>query len=108
MVKPSRSFGNKKITFFISGLQLSLNIYGKKDNKGFSCKSEIYRGALFDYSLILNYQRNVGKIITFPSFFSTTLDVNVAKQFSQYYKTKELRNGLFSMNYIININPNND
>ena len=98
----------KKIAFFISGLQLSLNIYGKKDNKEFNCKSEIYRGALFDYSLILNYQRNIGKIITFPSFFSTTLDVNVAKQFSQYYKTKELRNGLFSTNYIININPNND
>ena len=98
----------KKIAFFISGLQLSLNIYGKKDNKEFNCKSEIYRGALFDYSLILNYQRNVGKIITFPSFFSTTLDINVAKQFSQYYKTKELRNGLFSTNYIININPNND
>ena len=72
----------KKIAFFISGLQLSLNIYGIKDQKGFNCKSQLYRGALFDYSLILNYERNVGNIITFPSFFSTTLDINIAKQFS--------------------------
>ena len=98
----------KKIAFFISGLQLSLNIYGIKDQKGFNCKSQLYRGALFDYSLILNYERNVGNIITFPSFFSTTLDINIAKQFSQYNESKEERGGLFSTNYIINLLPNND
>ena len=98
----------KKIAFFVSGLQLSLNIYGKKDRKGFNCKSEIYRGARLNYSLILNYQRNVGKIITFPSFLSATLNINVAKQFSNYDISKELRDGKFSTNYIININPNND
>ena len=98
----------KKIAFFISGLQLSLNIYGIKDNKGFNCQSEIYRGALLEYNLILNYQRNIGNIIAFPSFFSTTLEINIAKEFSQYEKSKENRNGLFSTNYIIKINPNND
>ena len=98
----------KKIAFFISGLQLSLNIYGIRDKKGFNRQSEIYRGALLEYSLILNYQRNVGNIIAFPSFFSTTLDINIAKEFSQYDNSKENRGGLFSVNYIIKTNPNSD
>ena len=98
----------KKIAFFISGLQLSLNIYGKKDKKEFNCQSIIYRGVLLKYSLILNYQRNIGNIIAFPSFFSTTLDLEVAKSFSKYNIPKEERNGLFSVNYIININPKKD
>ena len=61
----------KKIAFFISGLQLSLNIYGMKEKKGFNDKAKIYRGVLISYSLITNYLRNIGKIITFPSFLST-------------------------------------
>ena len=98
----------RKIAFFISGLQLSLNIYGKMDKKGFNYKSEIYRGALFNYSHILSYERNIGNIITYPSFFSTTLDIQVAKEFSQYNLSKENRGGLFSTNYIIRINPKSD
>ena len=98
----------KKIAFFISGLQLSLNIYGMKEKKGFNDKAKIYRGVLISYSLITNYLRNIGKIITFPSFFSTTLDVETAKDFSRFYESKEERNGLFSTNYIININPRNN
>ena len=98
----------RKIAFFISGLQLSLNIYGKKDQRGFNFISELYRGALFNYSLVLNYERNVGNIITYPSFFSTTLDISVAKDFSQFNSPKEDRNGLFSVNYIIRIIPKDD
>ena len=60
------------------------------------------------YSLIINYERNIGNIITFPSFLSTTLDKEVAKDFSRYNDSKELRKGLFSTNYIINLNPRND
>ena len=96
-----------KIAFFISGLQLSLNIYGIRDKKGFNCQSELYRGALFSYPLVLNYERNIGNIITYPSFFSTTLDVEVAKQFSRYNEPNE-REGLFSANYIIHLIPRND
>ena len=98
----------RKIAFFISGLQLSLNIYGKKDQRGFNFISELYRGALFNYSHILSYERNIGNIITYPSFFSTTLDIQVAKEFSQYNLSKEYRGGLFSTNYIIRINPKSD
>ena len=96
----------RKIAFFISGLQLSLNIYGIRDKKGFNYLSELYRGALFNYSLVLNYERNIGNIITYPSFFSTTLDVEVAKQFSKYNEPNE-REGLFSANYIIHLIPRN-
>ena len=97
-----------KIAFFISGLQLSLNIYGMKEKKGFNTKCELYRGALFDYSLILKYLKNIGNIITFPSFFSTSLDLNVAKDFAYYNEPKENRKYSFSVIYIININPRND
>ena len=98
----------RKVAFFISGLQLSLNIYGIRDKKDFNIKSELYRGILLKYSDVLNYERNKGNIITFPSFFSTTLDVEIAKDFSDYNASKEQRNGLFSANYIIRLNPNND
>ena len=97
----------RKIAFFISGLQLSLNIYGIRDKKGFNCLSELYRGALFNYPLVLDYERNIGNIITYPSFFSTTLDVEVAKKFSRYNEPNE-RKGLFSANYIIRLIPGND
>ena len=98
----------KKIAFFISGLQLSLNIYGMKEKKGFDKQAEIYRGALFNYSLILSYLRNIGNIITFPSFLSTTLNREVAKDFSHYDTPRKERNNLFSTTYIIYINPKKD
>jgi hypothetical protein len=97
----------RKVAFFIAGLQLSLNIYGKKDDKGIYFNAELYRGTLLEYSKVLNYVRNIGNIITFPSFLSTTFDVNVAKDFSQFFFPKETREGLFSANYIIYINPKN-
>ena len=95
----------RKIAFFIAGMQLSLNIYGKKDCKGIYFNMELYRGTLLRYSKVLNYVRNIGNIITFPSFLSTTFDVNIAKDFSQFFFPKEARKGLFSANYIIYINP---
>ena len=98
----------RKIAFFIANIQLSLNIYGKRDNKGYNSKSELYGGALINYPLVLNYERNIGNIITFPSFFSTSLDKEIANNFSQYNESKENRKGLFSANYIICINPGND
>ena len=98
----------RKVAFFIAGIQLSLNIYGKKDNKGIYFNAELYRGTLLNYSKVLNYVRNIGNIITFPSFLSTTFDVNIAKDFSQFYFPKEAREGLFSANYIIYINPKNN
>ena len=97
----------RKVAFFIAGLQLSLNIYGKKENKGIYFNVELYRGTLLNYSKVLNYVKNIGNIITFPSFLSTTFDVNVAKDFSQFNFPKEAREGLFSANYIIYINPKN-
>ena len=98
----------RKIAFFIAGMQLSLNIYGKRENKGVYFNAELYRGTLLNYSKVLNYVRNIGNIITFPSFLSTTFDVNIAKDFSQFYFPKEAREGLFSANYIIYINPKNN
>ena len=97
-----------KIAFFISGLQLSLNIYGMKEQKGFNFKSQIFRGTLFNYSLILKYIKNIGNIIAFPSFLSTSLDLEIAKRFAHYNEPKENRNFLFSTIYIISINPRND
>jgi len=96
-----------KIAFFISGLQLSLNIYGYIEKKGFNNKAQIYRGSILKYSEVLKFLQNIGNIITFPSFFSTTLDFGIAKYFSRFTEPKETRYGLFSIIYIININPRN-
>ena len=97
-----------KIAFFISGLQLSLNIYGMKEQKGFNYQAEIFRGTLFNYSLILKYIENIGNIIVFPSFLSTSLDFEIAKKFSHCDESKENRNFLFSTIYFICVNPKYD
>ena len=90
-----------KIAFFISGLQLSLNIYGIKEKKGFNYKAKVYRGTLFIYSLILKNIKNIRNIIVFPSFLSTSLDLEITKKFAYYNIPKENRNFLFSTIYII-------
>ena len=97
----------KKIAFFISGLQLSLNIYGMKEKKGFNSKCKLYRGVLLEYSYILKYIKNIGNIITIPSFFSTSLDLEVAKEFSHYNEPKQNKNYLFSTIYIVTVEPKN-
>ena len=98
----------KKIAFFISGLQLSLNIYGMKEKKGFNCKCELYRGVLLKYSYILKYLKNIGNIITIQSFFSTSLDLDVAKEFAHYNEPKQDRNNLVSTIYIVKVDPKNN
>ena len=98
----------KKIAFFISGLQLSLNIYGMKEKKGFNSKCKLYRGVLLEYSYILKYIKNIGNIITIPSFFSTSLDLDVAKEFAHYNEPKQNKNYLFSTIYIVTVEPKNN
>ena len=98
----------KKIAYFISGLQLSLNIYGMKEKKGFNYKCELYRGVLLEYSYILKYLKNIGNIITIPSFFSTSLDLDIAKEFAHYNEPKQNRNNLFSVIYIVTVEPKNN
>ena len=53
-----------------------------KEKKGFNYKCELYRGVLLEYSYILKYLKNIGNIITIPSFFSTSLDLDIAKEFA--------------------------
>ena len=98
----------KKIAYFISGLQLSLNIYGMKEKKGFNYKCELYRGVLLEYSYILKYLKNIGNIITIPSFFSTSYDLDIAKEFAHYNEPKQNRNNLFSVIYIVTVEPKNN
>ena len=108
MVKRNRPSRNNKNRIFYFWSSIKFKHIRNERKKGFNTKCELYRGALFDYSLILKYLKNIGNIITFPSFFSTSLDLNVAKDFAYYNEPKENRKYSFSVIYIININPRND
>ena len=71
--------------YFLSGLSYSLNLFGEEKNTGVNQEITLYRGASMSYINILPYKINVGNIITFPNFLSTSTSLNTAKNFSSYY-----------------------
>ena len=79
-----------------------------KEKKGFNSKCKLYRGVLLEYSYILKYIKNIGNTTTIPSFFSTSLDLEVAKEFSHYNEPKQNKNYLFSTIYIVTVEPKNN
>ena len=60
----------------------SLNDYAEKNKKGIRKTLKLYRGIRANLYDLLNYQRAKGKIICFPSFTSTSLDIEIAKKFA--------------------------
>ena len=59
--------------WFMAGLMYSLDKYAKTANKGLKTNQYLYRGMTLDIIEVLNYERMVDSIITFPSFISTAL-----------------------------------
>lgn len=74
--------------YFLSGLSYSLNLYGEEANKNVNEEITLYRGLSLTYINILPYKNNIGNIITFPSFLSTTTNFSIAENFS-YLNLKE-------------------
>ena len=72
----------QKTSWFIAGVMYSLNDYAEKNKKGIRKTLKLYRGIRANLYDLLNYQRAKGKIICFPSFTSTSLDIEIAKKFA--------------------------
>ena len=71
----------EKTSYFLSGIMYSLDLFGDQQ-KNKTSKKKIYRGMRLNIINLLPYKNNVGKIIVFPSFTSTSMNLEVCKDFS--------------------------
>jgi predicted DNA-binding antitoxin AbrB/MazE fold protein len=69
----------QKTSWFIATVMYSLNNYGEK--KGVKNSEKLYRGIKMNLTDLLNYERAENEIICYPSFTSTTPDIDVANFF---------------------------
>ena len=81
-LKSSDPLAIQKTAWFIAAVIYSLNIYGKKEEKGLTETHKLYRGVKSNLSDLLDYERAKGKLICFPSFTSTTILREIAVNFS--------------------------
>jgi hypothetical protein len=77
------SYAYVKTAFFLSGLIYSLNKYGKKQKTWEKKEINLYRGMTLSYIDLLPYDKNLGNIISFPNFISSSSKLSVAENFSQ-------------------------
>ena len=66
-------------SWFIANLQFSLDNYSK--DIGLRKNITLYKGMKLDIIEIINYERFEGQTICIPSFFSTSVDIDVARRF---------------------------
>ena len=95
----------EKISFFVSSLMLSLNEYGKNSPNYIIENKKLYRGMKLLYPELLNYEQNIGNIIIFPAFTSTSDNEEEIEKFRKL-KENEKSNGMFSVKLIIEYNCN--
>ena len=87
----------QKTSWFIAGVMYSLNNYAKNKNKGIEKNDlKLYRGIRANLYDLLSYERAKGKLICFPSFTSTSLELKVAKGFAN---TKTGYQTIITINY---------
>ena len=93
------SLAYQKTSFFLSGLIYSLNLYGKQENTWENKEGILYRGMQLSYIDLLPYEKNLGNIISFPNFTSSSSKLDVAKNFSNRNGSVESRknSNLFSV-----------
>ena len=75
--------------YFTGRLMYCLNSFASKNKKYYNENKMIYRGIKMPYSNILIYERSVGKIIILSSFTSSTLDKNIAIEWSGRNRIEE-------------------
>ena len=85
------------IAYFAARLIYNLNKYGQSSNKYFNenhNEYSIYRGMVISYIDLLPYKRAENKIISFPSFTSTSRDLDYGNIFAKrglYKPSKETK-----------------
>ena len=77
-----------------------MNNYAQKKETGLKENTKLYRGIRSNLSDLLDYQRAKGEIICFPSFTSSTIDIEVAKGFSKRRANLNQYETLITINYI--------
>ena len=82
-----KSLAYEKAGYFIGGLMFKLNEYGIKKNKGNKNTNTLYRGIYLNFGDALSYQIHEDKIVSFQTFFSTSLIERVAKKYSKEERT---------------------
>ena len=93
------SLAYEKTSFFLSGLIYSLNLYGKQQNTWENREVTLYRGMVLSYIDLLPYEKNLGNIISFPNFTSSSTELSVAEGFGQRHGSAQQRknNNIFSV-----------
>jgi len=95
----------EKTGYFLSGLVYSLNLFGEEKSTGVDKEIILYRGVALSYINILPYKVNVGNIITFPNFLSSSKKLSTAQFFSSFYLTcKNNFRVIFTIKYQFNNN----
>ena len=81
----------QKTSWFIAGVMYSLNYYSERKNKGVKEDNlKLYRGINSNLYDLLSYERSKGELICFPSFTSSSRDLEQAKLFSSGYQYKTI------------------
>lgn len=94
--------GIEAFSYFIAGLIYSLNKFYKKTGNGETSNIKLYRGMRLDISELLNYQRYENSTLCFPSFTSTSNNLEIASQDERYGGRSteiptRIQEGLFSV-----------
>lgn len=93
------SLAYEKTGYFLSGLIYSLNLYGSQQNTFENKDVILYRGLRLSYIDVLPYEKNLGNIISFPNFTSSSTNLNIAESFSGRTSSVDERkkNNIFSV-----------
>lgn len=93
------SLAYEKTGYFLSGLIYSLNLYGSQQNTFENKDVILYRGLRLSYIDVLPYEKNLGNIISFPNFTSSSTNLNIAESFSGRTSSIDERkkNNIFSV-----------
>ena len=76
------SLALEKTGYFLSGLSYSLDLFGEEKKTGVNQEITLYRGVTLSYINLLPYKNNIGNIITFPNFISSSTSLDTAKGFA--------------------------
>ena len=100
------SLAYEKTSFFLSGLIYSLNLYGKQQNTWENKEITLYRGMVLSYIDVLPYEKNLGNIISFPNFTSSSTELSVAESFSRRNSSAQERKNSNIFSVILTIKNN--
>ena len=101
----------ERYAYVFGHLMFKLNKFGKQFKKNINNEENkiLYRGICIDYLNILSYQINLGKIICFQTFLSTSIIKKIAHQFSRLNEIDyKKENSKFSLEMKIEINFSNN